>query len=96
MSRHLSTFAARLRRELLQRPKFSAKPRCPACGEERELKGFAKSGLCTRCEDERRLEYEVRMHAELWPDGSPRVERTRGDAFDSDKPFLPDEDAEDR
>jgi hypothetical protein len=88
MSRRPSPLAARLRRELLQRPGFSAKPRCPACGEERDPKSFATSAICQPCEMERALEYETRMASELWPDGSPKVERSVDDAFDSDAPFL--------
>jgi hypothetical protein len=92
MSRRPSPLAARLRGELLQRPGFGVKPRCPACGEEREPRDFSRSGICQPCEMERALEYEVRMNAELWPDGSPKVERPVDDAFDSDKPFLAEED----
>jgi hypothetical protein len=91
MSARPSTFVERLRRELLQRPGFSAKPRCPACGKEREPGDFTRSGICQPCELERALEYETRMASELWPDGAPRVDRPVDDAFDSPKPFLPED-----
>jgi hypothetical protein len=84
MSARSSAFVERLSRELFQRPGFSVKPRCPACGEHRHPRDFATSGICQPCEMERALEYETRMASELWPDGAPRVERPADDAFDSD------------
>ena len=89
MSARPSAIVERLRRELLKRPEFSSMPRCPLCDRPTAPAALDRhTGNCVHCEDERKLEYEIRMHAEFHPDGSPKVELRVDDAFDSDKPFL--------
>ena len=94
MSAPLRAISAAFRRKLLAQPGITRLPVCPACAKEREPRSFAKSGICQECESERALEYEIRMNAEFWPDGAPRVEHPVDDAFDSNQPFLVEDEGE--
>lgn len=61
----LARDGARLRRQLLARPEFSAHPKCPACGRETKPKAFAKTGMCRECDSERSVAFgPVRVHEE--------------------------------
>lgn len=69
MSRHLSLFAARLRRKLLQRPGFTRLPACSACGRETEPRNFGREH-CKPCEAERAAVSEA-WEAERWAEANP-------------------------
>ena len=97
MSRHPSPLAARLRRELLQRPGFTRLPVCGACGRETEPRSFGRE-FCRPCEAERAAVSEA-WEAERWAEANggpiPIPTEPMFGSEEAGRPFLPSDDAED-
>jgi hypothetical protein len=91
MSRHLSPFAAKLRRELLAKG-LTLKPTCEACGREVEPKAI-QADLCPNCKAERdeAAVYFQRLADETdWPI-LPQPEFPIFGGPEAGRPFLPDD-----